>query len=88
MPDLMSEMINTKIAHLKAGANCAWVPSPTAATLHSMHYHQVNVINIQNEIIKKGIKTNLNNLINLPLLRGKNLSEEEIVKLKIMLKEY
>ena len=78
MPDLMSEMINTKIAHLKAGANCAWVPSPTAATLHSMHYHQVNVINIQNEIIKKGIKTNLNNLINLPLLRGKNLSEEEI----------
>ncbi len=78
MPDLMSEMINTKIAHLKAGANCAWVPSPTAATLHSMHYHQVNVINIQNEIIKKGIKTNLNNLITLPLLRGKNLSEEEI----------
>ena len=78
MPDLMVEMIEQKISHPKAGANCAWVPSPTAATLHAMHYHLVNVFDVQNQIIAKGRKVKLNNLLKLPLLNRKNLSDDEI----------
>ena len=62
----------------KAGANCAWVPSPTAATLHSIHYHLINVKEIQNKISNKAEEEKLSNLLTLPLLAGKNLSEDEI----------
>jgi malate synthase len=76
MPDLMAEMIKQKIAHPKAGANTAWVPSPTAATLHAMHYHEVNVKDIQ-----KGI-TNSENLIDailqVPVDPVANWSTEEV----------
>ncbi len=78
MPDLMAEMMKQKIGHPKSGANCAWVPSPTAATLHALHYHEVNVKEVQEGIISSGSTDSLDDLITLPLLKGINLSEDEI----------
>ena len=78
MPDLMKEMLDQKISHPKAGANCAWVPSPTAATLHAIHYHLIDVQSIQNDIKSKGERGKFDDLITLPLLNRKNLSENEI----------
>ena len=76
-PDEMSAMMEAKISHLKAGANCAWVPSPTAATLHALHYHQVNVADIQKELIDSYSSDrqtdDLTDLLTIPLL--KNYSE-------------
>ena len=77
MPDKMSDMIQQKIGHLKSGANCAWVPSPTAATLHSMHYHQVNVFKKQEEI-KSRAKAKLEDILNIPVADRPNWSVEEI----------
>ena len=78
MPDLMQDMLEQKIAHPKAGANCAWVPSPTAATLHAMHYHIVNVFDVQNDIIKVGSRGTLNDLLKIPVADGHNWSDEDI----------
>tara|TARA_Y100001970_G_scaffold242889_2_gene307702 strand:- start:6565 stop:8721 length:2157 start_codon:yes stop_codon:yes gene_type:complete len=78
MPDLMSEMMKQKIGHPKSGANCAWVPSPTAATLHALHYHEVNVKDVQEDILSSGSTGTLDDLLTLPLLKGVNLSEDEI----------
>ncbi|HHW36503.1 MAG TPA: malate synthase G [Bacillales bacterium] len=77
MPDLMAEMLKQKIGHLKAGGNTAWVPSPTAATLHALHYHQVNVIDIQNEIAKN-ISDLRDDILQLPIAGNPNWSPEEI----------
>ncbi len=79
MPDLMGEMMKQKIGHPKSGANCAWVPSPTAATLHALHYHEVNVKEIQNNILENELAGSLDDLLTLPLLKGQNLSEDEII---------
>jgi len=80
MPDLMGEMMKQKIGHPKSGANCAWVPSPTAATLHALHYHEVDVKEIQNNILEYDLTGSINDLLTLPLLKGQNLSEDEIIR--------
>ena len=80
MPDLMGEMMKQKIGHPKSGANCAWVPSPTAATLHAPHYHEVDVKEIQKNILKNELAESLDDLLTLPLLKGQNLSEDEIMR--------
>ena len=77
MPDEMLEMYKTKTAHPKSGANCAWVPSPTAATIHAIHYHQIFVQSEQESILNRE-KVNLDDLLKIPLLKKDTLSSEEI----------
>ena len=77
MPDQMANMMTQKINHPKSGANCAWVPSPTAATLHSLHYHKVNVFNEQNKI-KFRKKANLEGILEIPTADRPNWSLEDI----------
>ena len=77
MPDKMADMMNQKIGHPKSGANCAWVPSPTAATLHAMHYHTVNVFNEQDKI-KLRDKAKIENILEIPTANRPNWSVESI----------
>ena len=76
-PDLMGEMMVQKIGHPKSGANTAWVPSPTAATLHAMHYHAVDVFEVQRELAGQPTPA-LEPLLTVPLAEGTNWSEDEI----------
>ena len=77
MPDLMANMLEQKIDHPKSGANCAWVPSPTAATIHALHYHLVNVTSVQSAIKREYPRTSLNDLLSIPLLTERILTEAE-----------
>ena len=77
MPDLMANMLEQKIDHPKSGANCAWVPSPTAATIHALHYHLVNVTSVQSAIKREYPRTSLNELLSIPLLAERILTEDE-----------
>ena len=77
MPDKMKEMLDEKINHLKAGANCAWVPSPTAASLHALHYHQIDIFEEQKKIAGRD-KAKLDDLLNIPIADRPNWSVNEI----------
>ena len=80
MPDMMAAMIEQKIEHPKSGANCAWVPSPTAATLHALHYHKVDVFAVQAKLKAGGRRAFVDTVLDIPAASYRKWSREQIIR--------
>jgi malate synthase len=79
-PDEMAALLEQKIEHPRAGANCAWVPSPTAATLHALHYHKVNVAEVQKKLEKGGKRAYVTALLDIPIATYRRWTHEQVIR--------